>query len=353
MDHLPGDDYPAQIKRLRVRLSLTQAALAKELGVSYPTINRWENGKSRPSQLSWSQILELAGELDTDRVAEPEPPPYADKPPVLDFTAGSEVVRALVEGERLSFGHLANPRFATEISSIDPLPHQRIAVYDHMLKQTRLRFLLADDAGAGKTIMTGLYIRECHSRRLIKRVMVVAPAGLLGNWQREMAKLFSIPFRIITGNDARNDNPFVGDGSDRIIVSIDTLASPRVFARLKETEVEPYDLAVFDEAHKLSANRDANLYVRKTDRYHVAEALAGVKGLDESWTLSWRAHHLLLLTATPHMGKDYPFYALWKLLEPEVLSTYEVFEDYPRERRELHFIRRTKEEMVYLDGRPL
>ena len=89
-----------------------------------------------------------------------------DKPPGLDFTAGRKSC-ALVEGERLSFGHLANPAFATEIASIDALPHQRIAVYDHMLKQPRLRFLLADDAGAGKTIMTGLYIREMLSRRLL------------------------------------------------------------------------------------------------------------------------------------------------------------------------------------------
>ena len=76
----------------------------------------------------------------------------------------------LVEGERLSYGHLFNPAFATEISEIDPLPHQRIAVYQRMLPQHRLRFLLADDAGAGKTIMTGLYVRESLSRRTIRRV---------------------------------------------------------------------------------------------------------------------------------------------------------------------------------------
>lgn len=88
MDQSPGDDYPAHIKRLRARLGLTQAALAERLGVSFPTINRWENGKSRPSQLSWNQILRLGGEREADRVAEPEPPPYTAEPPVLDFTAG-------------------------------------------------------------------------------------------------------------------------------------------------------------------------------------------------------------------------------------------------------------------------
>jgi len=353
VDQRPGDDYPAQIKRLRARLGLTQAALAERIGVSFPTINRWENGKSRPSQLSWSQILKLAGEEEAERVSELEPPPYTAKPPVLDFTAGSDVVRVLVEGERLSFGHLANPAFATEIASIDPLPHQRIAVYDHMLKQARLRFLLADDAGAGKTIMTGLYIREMLSRRLIKRVLIVPPAGLVGNWQRELATLFSLQFDIVSGSDARTGNPFTGPSSNRLIVSVDTLAGERMFARLQEEDVEPYEVLVFDEAHKLSCDRGADFRVRKTDRYRLAEAIAGVHTGDHAWRLPWHAHHLLLLTATPHMGKDYPYYALWRLLEPEVLTTTGAFDQFPADHRKQHFIRRTKEEMVKLTGEPL
>jgi superfamily II DNA or RNA helicase len=343
-------DYPERIKRIRARLGLTQTQLADVLGVSFATVNRWENQQSQPSQLAWPRIERLVAEDADQAVKEPV---AASGPPLLDFTGDPGAVLAIAEGERLSFGHMANPAFATEISEIDPLPHQRIAVYDHMLKQERLRFLLADDAGAGKTIMTGLYLREMLSRRLMKRILIAAPAGLIGNWRREMAKLFNLPFRIVVGGDARTANPFVGDDSDRIIVSIDTLAGARVFARLKDTAVVPYDLVVFDEAHKLGADRSADLYVRRTVRYKAAEALAGVKGLDEEWTLPWSAHHLLLLTATPHMGKDYPYYALWKLLEPDVLPTYEAFQDYPRERRRLHFIRRTKEEMVYLDNRPL
>src|SRR5947208_10689616 len=132
----------------------------------------------------------------------------SEVPPSIDFTADPDVVRVVVEGERLTYGHLFNPAFATEISLIEPLPHQRIAVYDHMLQQSRLRFLLADDAGAGKTIMTGLYIREMLTRRLISRVLIVPPAGLVGNWEHEMRNLFNLPFRIIPGNDARSDNPF-------------------------------------------------------------------------------------------------------------------------------------------------
>lgn len=349
MDRTPGDDFPEQIKQLRARMGLTQVMLADRLGVAFPTVNRWENNKTIPSQLSWNRLREIAGELDEGEGTAV----VSAGPPILDFTSRPEVVRVLAEGERLSFGHLANPAFATEISSIDPLPHQRIAVYDHMLKQPRLRFLLADDAGAGKTIMTGLYIREMLSRRLMRRVLIVPPAGLVGNWQREMQVLFNLPFTVVAGADAKSSNPFVGPNSDRVIVSVDTLAGERVFARLREEKVEPYDLVTFDEAHKLSVDRGNDFRVRKTDRYRLAESLAGLRGLDPAWRLPWVPHHLLLLTATPHQGKDYPYYGLWRLLEPDVLSTPEAFDEFPQEQRQARFIRRTKEEMVHLSGKPL
>lgn len=342
-------DYAARIKQFRARLGLTQAELAARLGVSFATVNRWENSQTKPSPLCWLQLQRM-DEGDTENTIDESQP---SEEPLIDFTGSPDVVRALAEGERLSFGHMFNPVFATEISQIDPLPHQRIAVYDHMLKQFPLRFLLADDAGAGKTIMSGLYIREMKARRLIKRILIVAPAGLIGNWKRELATLFSLEFHIVTGADAKDANPFVGEESDCIIVSVDTLAGAKMFARLREPGVIPYDLVVFDEAHKLSADRGNDLRVRKTDRYRLAEALAGVGDVGEAWTLPWAAHHLLLLTATPHQGKDYPFYALWRLLEPEVLSTPEAFNEFPPERRRAHFIRRTKEEMVHISGKPL
>ena len=284
----------------------------------------------------------------------PTPAPLKQQAePTLDFTTPPEIVRVVAEGERLSFGHLFNPAFAAEISQIDPLPHQRIAVYDHMLRQPHLRFLLADDAGAGKTIMAGLYIREMLSRRLLRRVLIVPPAGLVGNWRRELLTLFNLPFRIISGADARDGNPFIGEDSDRLIAKLDTLAGDKMFSRLRDPNVNPYDLVIFDEAHKLSADRGNDMRVRKTDRYRLAEALAGAPGLDHGWRLPWHAQHLLLLTATPHMGRDYPYYALWRLLDPQVLSTPEAFKAYPPEHRRCHFIRRTKEEMVKLDGKPL
>ncbi len=300
----PDADHAGYIKQLRGRLGLTQQALAERLGVSFATVNRWENGQTRPSQLSWGQILLLEEGVAEDAA------PYGDAdssaPLPLDFTAQPEFVRIMAEGERLSYGHLMNPAFATEISSIDPLPHQRIAVYEHMLEKPRLRFLLADDAGAGKTIMTGLYVREMLSRRLLKRVLILPPAGLVGNWQRELFVLFNLPFTIVSGSDTRGDNPFTGPDSDRVIVSVDTMAGERVFSRLAEEDVEPYDLVVFDEAHKLACDQGNDFRIRKTKRYKLAEALAGVFPRERTWHLPWHAHHLLLLTATPHMGKDYP-----------------------------------------------
>ena len=275
----------------------------------------------------------------------------------LDFGAKPPVVASVAEATRLAYGHLFNPAFATEISLIDPLPHQRIAVYEHMLRSSPLRFLLADDAGAGKTIMTGLYLREVFMRRLMQLVLIIPPAGLVGNWERELRSLFRLYFRIVRGDEARAGNPFVGPDSDRLIVSLDTLSGERLFGCLRESVVsgaaQPYDLVVFDEAHKLAANREQDFSVRKTDRCKLAEALAGLPVDDERWKLGWSAPNLLLLTATPHMGKDFPYYCLWRLLAPTELATFEAFQAFPQAQRARHFIRRTKEEMVRFDGQPL
>lgn len=201
--------------------------------------------------------------------------------------------------------------------------------------------------------MTGLYIRELLSRRLIRRVLIVPPAGLVGNWEREMKALFSLTFRIASGSEAKSNNPFIGVDSDLLIISVDTLAGERMFSRLCEPEVLPYDLVIFDEAHKLSADREPDFYIRKTQRYQLAEALAGIETEDERWQMTWSCRHLLLLTATPHMGKDFPYYFLWRLLEPAVLSTFEAFNSYPLEVRQRYFLRRTKEEMVRYDASPI
>ena len=350
----PPLDYPERVKSVRDLKGLTQAQLAELIGVSFASVNRWENGQSRPNSLSWRRILEIESSIAGDD---------GDTLPIvaeglstlqdLDFSANPDAVWALAEAHRLSYGHLFNPAFASETSLIDPLPHQRLAVYEHMLRQSPLRFLLADDAGAGKTIMTGLYVREMLARRLIRRVLIVPPAGLVGNWEREMRNLFRMQFRVVSRTDARLGNPFFGPESDRVIVSVDTLARERMFSHIGNETTEAYDLVVFDEAHKLAADRQPDFRVHKTDRYLLAEAIAGAGADSERWALSWTAQHLLLLTATPHMGKDFPYYFLWRLLLPDALSTYDAFTRFPNESRERYFIRRTKEEMVRFDGSPL
>ena len=214
-----------------------------------------------------------------------EPLPAA--PPALDFAGDPDAVAAVAEAWRLAYGHQFNPAFASETARIDPLPHQRVAVYDRMLRQEPLRFLLADDAGAGKTIMTGLYVREMLSRGRIRRVLIVPPAGLVGNWERELRTLFGLRFRIAAGAG----NPFRGADDDLVIVSLDTLTGDRAFGALREPDAAPYDLVVFDEAHKLSATAEGGR-IRKRRRYQLAEALAGCAGVDSRFAgLGWAARH--------------------------------------------------------------
>lgn len=346
-------NYQQRIKTLRRAMGLKQPDFAALIGVSPITISRWENGQNDPTELAWARIEEIERQDATPLGTLGESHPSR---PQLDFAADPEKVAAVTEAMRLSSGHIASPTFATEISLIDPLPHQRVAVYDRILKSWPIRFLLADDAGAGKTIMTGLVVRELLSRRLIQRVLVVPPAGLVGNWQREMRTLFRIQARIIRGSDAAKGNPFLEPDANFAIVSLDTVRSKGTFARLREAGLagQGYDLVVFDEAHKLSADRDPiDMTVRKTARYRLAEALAGIVSDDPEFDLGWAPQSLMLLTATPHMGKPYPYFALWRLLDPDALSTPEALADFPADRRARHFIRRTKEEMVRLDGSPL
>ena len=265
------------------------------------------------------------------------------------FRAEPEIVSLVAEAYRLQHAYLFNPLFATETSLIDLLPHQLAAVYgvpptsEHptgepgMLDLPRLRFLLADDAGAGKTIMAGLVIREMLLRRQVRRVLVVPPAGLIGNWEREMRTLFRLRFRILSGSDFSDDsNSFTDPRSDLAIISVDTLWRDRV--RAAYVAASSYDLVIFDEAHKLSAWRNTDLTIEKTRRYEMAEIIAQ------------QGQHLLLMTATPHMGKDDPYYFLWRLLEPDLLSTSEAFRRLTRAQKRHHLLRRMKEEMVRFDG---
>ena len=347
-------------------MRLTQAQFAERMAVTPLTIHRWETGQSRPRSLALDRLREVEEAMaarDADvRSVEDSRAPASSVP--LDFAGDPAAVLLVAEACRLAHGHQFNAAFASETARIDPLPHQRIAVYERMLAQEPLRFLLADDAGAGKTIMTGLYIREMLFRQRIRRVLIVSPAGLVGNWERELRTLFRLQCRIVSGEDVRSGaNPFAGASGDRVVISLDTLAAERAFAALCDPGVAPYDLVVFDEAHKLNASRTEHR-VTKTRRYELAEALVGATvdggslGSNSSGDarfagLAWAAKHLLLLTATPHMGKESPWFHLWRLLDHHTFGTPEALRRHSPEERQRHFIRRTKEEMVDLAGRPL
>src|SRR5205823_13530810 len=123
-----------------------------------------------------------------------------------------------------------------------PLPHQRIAVYEHLLREESLRFLLADDAGAGKTIMAGLYIREMINRGRLSRVLICCPAGLIFNWQRELRFFFELDFTILRGAQFKDQNPVAGSEQSLFVISVDTATSANVQDKLCSDVTPPFDL---------------------------------------------------------------------------------------------------------------
>jgi SNF2 family DNA or RNA helicase len=249
---------------------------------------------------------------------------------------------SIINMDRLwsEYKRIIKPKGAIVLTARCPLPHQRIAVYENLIPQSPLRFMLADDAGAGKTIMTGLYILEMLNRGRFKRVLICCPAGLVFNWQRELRFFFELNFTILRGSDFRDRDPLAESDLPFVIISVDTAATPALREKLANRDTPAFDLAVFDEAHKLSWS-DPNRKDSKTLRYQLAEVL------------SRRVPNLLLLTATPHMGKGYPYFALWRLLDSAVFSTPDAIESLPEQKRERHFLRRLKEEMITYDGEPI
>lgn len=332
------------IKEARKSLGLTQEEFAERLGVTFAAVNRWENGKAVPhrSRIKAIQALlnqDLADQglrqVTADRVGEPG----VGRGDRIDFSGDPEAVQLAVDAVRLQNGHLYNKTFGLELSRVVPLPHQRIAVYEHLLTLDVIRFLLADDAGAGKTIMAGLLILEMIKRGRVQSVLIVCPAGLTWNWRRELKHFFDLNFRILKGSDFEGENPLLRQNGLHI-VSIDTAAADRIRRQIAEAGDLFLDLTVFDEAHKLSWT-DEKRSDSKTRRYRLGEILGG------------KSKHLLLLTATPHMGKPFPYFALWRLLDPNVFSTELALLEFPEEKRRRYFLRRLKEEMVDYQGRPL
>src|ERR1039457_1420442 len=237
-------DYE-QIRGIRNRLRMSQQAFAAALGVSFATVNRWENGKAKPQKDRIDRIKALLHGESAEVDAQLSLPAM---PVRLDFEGDADAVKLVVDAHRLQNGHLLNKAFGLELSRVVPLPHQRIAVYEQLLPQNPLRFLLADDAGAGKTIMTGLYIREMINRGRLRRAIICAPAGLTWNWRRELRHFFDLEFTILRGADFAKGDPLTEPGAGLFIISVDT-ATDAVRERLSAPNLPRFDLAVFDEAH--------------------------------------------------------------------------------------------------------
>ena len=223
---------------------------------------------------------------------------YREREPTLEivsagrpwsFDSDGELFRLASEAYRIRLAYLFDPMLAVHTSLIEPLPHQITAVYGEMLTRQPLRYLLADDPGAGKAIMTGMLLKELLARGDLKRCLICCPANLADQWLDEMWTKFQLPFEVVTHemiNNARTGNAFAEH--DLVICRMDQLARNEDYhARLKQTE---WDIVVCDEAHKMSAHFNGG-ELDTTKRYRLGQLLG---------TLT---RHLLLLTATPHDGK--------------------------------------------------
>ncbi len=245
------------------------------------------------------------------------------------------------EAERINSAYQFDPLFAVNCSLVDPLPHQVEAVYKFLLPLPKIRFLLADDTGAGKTIMTGLLIKELMLRGLVERILIVTPGGLTKQWQEdEMAIKFNIPFTLVNRSHFSSD-PNVFHTASRIVTSIDFLCREDV---LNVAGNSHWDLIVFDECHKLSAY-DYGMRQYLSQRYKAAQILAQ------------QCEHLLLLTATPHRGRTDTFKRLLQLLDEDIFATNEIasarVKDLESNGLNKFFIRRLKEDMKDWNGKPL
>ncbi len=215
------------------------------------------------------------------------------------FDGDGDRFRLAVEAHRIRLAHLFDPMLAVHLSKVEPLPHQIDAVYGRMLPRQGLRFALCDDPGAGKTIMAGLYIRELMLRGELQRCLVIAPGGLVTQWQEELEDKFDLHFDVVTRDAVEasyRGNPFLD--RNLLIARLDHLARNEVL--VERACAEPWDLVVVDEAHRMSAHQ-MGLEVRKTKRYRVGEAVGAA------------TRNLLLMTATPHAGKEEDF-QLWLAL---------------------------------------
>jgi SNF2 family DNA or RNA helicase len=256
------------------------------------------------------------------------------------FDGDGALFRLVSEAQRVRLAHLFDPVLAVHTSLVDPLPHQITAVYEAMLPRQPLRFLLADDPGAGKTIMAGLFIKELIARGDLQRCLVVCPGMLAEQWQDELHRRFHLPFEILTNDKleaARTGNWFLEN--DLIIARLDKLARDEDVQQKLSAPDCRFDLIICDEAHKMSATFFGG-EVKYTKRYKLGQLLSGL------------TRHLLLLTATPHNGKEADFQLFLALLDGDRFEGR--FRDGVHQIDVSDLMRRmVKERLLKFDGRPL
>ena len=243
------------------------------------------------------------------------------------------LLRLGLQAHALGIAWEFDPYFGLSVSRVDPLPHQLEAVYDHLLKLARVRFLLADDAGAGKTIMAGLLIRELQLRGLAERVLIVAPSNLAFQWQRELQEKFDQTFVVLKGGDLRAQfgvNQWLQQ--NQVVTSLDLAKRDDILPGLRQVH---WDLVVVDEAHRMSARDESH----KSQRYKLGELLR-----DSS-------DHILLLTATPHKGDPENFSLFLQLLDRDAYADVRSIRQAMDAGRAPFYLRRTKEAMVYFPER--
>src|SRR5271168_2849476 len=272
--------------------------------------------------LNTNQVHEpiLSAEQLAQLVSSPEKEPFDGDP--LRFRLG-------VEALRLGLAYEYDPYFALSIARVDPLPHQLEAVYDYFLQLPRIRFLLADDPGAGKTIMAGLLIKELKIRGLIKRTLIVTPASLSFQWQREMKDKFRENFEIIRSDVLRANygmNPW--QDKNQVITSVSWVS--RIEDAKESLLRSHWDLIIVDEAHKMSAYTSE----RKTLAYQLGEAL------------SQMTDHYLLMTATPHKGDPENFCLFLSLLDKDVYGNIKSLDEAIAKHEAPFYLRRVKEALV-------